>query len=814
MIEIKKYNTDDFPNSNIDPSLKVKKEYCLSVSKTIYAYHSNGKTGIPVSLNNEFKENRIYGAGKQSVDKYKTVLSIDSSNSTTTPINDIDGNPNGVTGKTGDREGYMSLLWQIISVTPKFKDTIHSLFDKNEQDVIATAIDQTSLDKKLYAKYRLLVESRYKDWIQSRTEIAGIDYISPDFEPQNMDELNLYELSGGIILPIEEYIEKLIKHTFEISNWDEIKQSIIDDSIDLGIIAIRAYYDPETKKIKGRYVNPSPDSFGLQWSEHWNFHDSEYAFEIKSWSLSKIKQELYKEGYSEYEINKILRTCAKKYSGKLGNPIYNDSANYVSNIDGSWIWDSWKVDVMEVVWKEVDIYKKYYVTNDYGKTSIYDLKYDPISRKYLNNNGKESINDEKRKIEDVPLRRIYKSNLIIDTDIIFDYGLDTDIIIKGNEPILPYIVFKLRTIPITRRIIPFIDQICLSWFKVQNALAMAKQNILALNPQALNINLATGEKLGMYENIKMGLETGFLLMNFTKANGDTGNYQLPIFQVQGGAGPILKEQIEMMEWCANKIEYYTGINPLITGVSPDPDQGKAVSQMAIGQSGNVLRPIFDACMKIKSDFSEYSAEAIKHLIRSNKDAENSYRDIIGDNGIELMKMAIKSNVQYGIKLETRPTDQMERDVHEYITIAQTIGRDGIASIDIDDAIRIRMMLENGSNLKFIMWYIAFTIKKKREQRQKEAQQASMQTHQQNMEFDAIKIQNQNTINKNKFEADLYLQNNGIKGNIEEIKAQAMADKNIAYLENIIAQYNNELNKQDEAENQNTTTNNAEIGQPV
>ena len=83
---------------------------------------------------------------------------------------------------------------------------------------------------------------------------------------------------------------------------------------------------------------------------------------------------------------------------------------------------------------------------------------------------------------------------------------------------------------------------------------------------------------------------------------------------------------------------------------------------------------------------------------------------------------------YGVDLEPRPTDEQKQRLYAYLEEAIALGRDGVKSAELDDAIMISRQLENGGNLKEIEMKIAYKIRKyKEQQQQKETQMMQLQS---------------------------------------------------------------------------------------
>jgi hypothetical protein len=764
-----KQNVFNFPNSNQDPKKKLEKEYSLKTNQAIYSAHIRGKTAVPVSDEYRFWENRQYGVGRQPVAKYKEYYLGTSETTSTTVTSGIDRDPGGfdyTDKKKSKRKGWMNVLWEPISPFPVIKNSIHGQLNKADHDIIAMATDPISVDKRDYIKWRNWVETKYKDVLQKWTEMSQMQYLPPEFQPESLEEQNLYESAGGYKLNYEIQLEKLIGHTIDISEWEEIKESMRDDAMDIGLVAIRAYLDHETKKIKWRYVDPAPGSFCIQYSKHFNFHDSTYAGEVEQYTVSKIVQILKKQGYGDTEIKNIVSNVAKKYSGQIGNPSFDDRAMSTVNIDSNWIWDNYRVEVFDLFWIETDVERKLFLGNDkFDREKVIDLSYN------------EPVRNSKGKVEEYPLRQVYHSKWIINTDVVFDYGYAEDVIWENGEPQIPYKVYRLKTPSLVDLAKPWIDRLNLDWFDYQNKAAMAWSTIMGFDLDSLtDLSLGNNVTLTAFEAIRMARELGVYIYRGKNLHNQRQDYKIPVDRVAGGTVDDLKVCMEKMNYDCRQIEYYTGINPLVIGGQPDERQGKGVMEAAIGQGQNNIVSILNATFNVKKQMANYTAVAVQHLIKTSEKAKEAYTSIIGKDGVQILLDAEKDHVQMGIVLEPKPTDEMWATIQNYINTALAMGRDGVAALEIDDAFRIQSLKDNGMSYKMISLYIQYAIKKKKMAKKQEAKDTMQQQQNNNMELENTKAKNLDDAQNKGHQMEKDKMDHQSKTNLIESYGKAFPDK--------------------------------------
>ena len=107
--------------------------------------------------------------------------------------------------------------------------------------------------------------------------------------PESLEELEMFQAAGGFKMGYAMAMEKLLKHTGDISNWDtNLKPKFIDDFIDFNIIFAKSYIDDTADKEKWRYVDP--EDLVIQYSKYDDFRDAEYAGEFREMKLSSVRQ--------------------------------------------------------------------------------------------------------------------------------------------------------------------------------------------------------------------------------------------------------------------------------------------------------------------------------------------------------------------------------------------------------------------------------------------------------------------------------------------------------------------------------------------
>src|SRR5512133_2823512 len=300
------------PNGDINPRTKSEKDYCVKKAQSLYSLYLNDRCAIFASAYDNLCSIRRYGQGAHEASKYKTFLGGKDGKSADSSLpQDTDGVWNGKSGSSRkeSREGWQNMTWDIISIMPKIKANIKGLFSDIEYDIIADNIDADSGAEQEYKKYSLLLKAKDERFITQYKINGGLPIEDEEFLPQTASEADMYAESGGFKTYVSKALEELLKFSFEVSNWDEIKDNILDSLVDFNIAGSRTYYCEETGLVKARFVDPLYAI--IQYNKNRDYNGLEFAGELVQYTLLQLKQ----KGFDETILNKIGYT----YNGLYGN---------------------------------------------------------------------------------------------------------------------------------------------------------------------------------------------------------------------------------------------------------------------------------------------------------------------------------------------------------------------------------------------------------------------------------------------------------------------------------------------------------------
>ena len=742
-----------FPNRDVSTAEKSKPEYALGVGQCLYSKYLRNKGGITYNYASFFKELREYGRGVQDVNKYKSFLSgatVDNQN-----VTDVDGS--WTRNRTYERKGWMNVLWDILSPAPKIRNMIHGIFDDIDFDVMVDAIDADSGAEAEEEKWRLWATTRtfIRGALDRMKTQAGLPVTTPDFIPESLDELEMYEKAGGFKQAYAMALEKLIRHTDDVSDWGNLKRKLIDDMMDLNVCMAKADYDDDETKVKWRYVDP--ESAGMQYSIYEDFRDSEYGYEWKDITISELRRKLQREGYSEKDIKDI----AEKSCGYLDNPGSSDWSKYEDK------YDHFKTCVFTYEWIDHDPEKKIKYTNKYGK-----VRWLPYEDKKLGNR-EELVTTSKK--------TLYQGTWVVGTEAVYDYGA----VHYQPRPIprkveLTYKAFKMEGKSLMAILLPILDNIQVGWLKYQNALSTIFEEGYAVDFRLLQ-NISDGKKkFSAAEAIEMWKETGVLpFMSTPVGQYYRGGAVIPAHKLPGGMGESLNQAIMRLNTQMKLIEDMTGLSPVSLGGTPDPNAPVGTTERSIESTHNALKPMIRSVFYVKSNLGKITGIRIQQLLKYNEESRKQYTKVVGDQDVQSVILARDSGAEYGFNMEARPTQQEKMNLLRAAEIAMAPGRDGLPGIEYADYSYLVERLMGGGNLKELRLYLVQARKKAKKEAFAQQQQLVQQQQQGTMQMEQMREQKEIKTKQLDVQGAIAIENNKHQNAIElkrmELNAEYVAE---------------------------------------
>ncbi len=704
----KKYKEGEFSfpaQEKMPPKYKETSDYCLNICRSAYTMLVRNKTSVPMEWYSYIQVLRDYMSGSQSQTFYDNMIKRYGSDKRT-PVTDSQGNPDAV------RKGMENISSKIVSIATNLMNAIHGMYDQYDQDIYINSIDNDSGAEEEKAMFDAMFDAKLAPVSNSLQEMYGLPVGGESLLPQDvtLEQMKVYKETGGFKTFWAESMEEAIKHTFQISNWDNvIKKKYINDVVTLNFIAGRTVFCPKTNQEKVEYLDPA-NTF-IQYSPDNMFEDAEYGGYL---TLEKIGT-LVELGFDSDQLIK----AGAKYKDYFDNIYIDDWGRYERNglVDSRL--KELKIPVFHYYWIEVDQYLNKKVTNKYGVYKIHkkdiDKKIDDLSKERIAEGYTQEVYPTR-------LKQTYQCSWVVDTDMVYNYGRVQNQTKKGREAEIPIKVWrgeatnpKMIFGSIAESILPFLDHLQLAWEKYQDELSKYHSGGYEINLRLLSNLKINGQPLSEYQAYTMFLDTRVLpYMDTPIGETYSGGDVKPIKRIEGSGVEGIQMFQNEINFITNLIERVTGINPVTMGNTEEGVTATATSIASVG-TDNVLKSKINGIYEVKEKLASYLTRRLPLLFRNNKGAVESYSKVIGKESVEVIKDAERLGAEYGLTMEARPSEQDIKDMMEMLNIAIQRGRDGEASINIGQAMYIKERIKSGGNFKKLQRQVDFMVRKQDEE---------------------------------------------------------------------------------------------------
>lgn len=718
-------DTYPFPSKRMMESKKSQnKEYHMAWAKAINSLYTNNKSGISALDRDKMALMRRYGSGTQPSSLYADYAS---SNNGLINSSGIDEDGNQITNTKSARNGFNHINDSNVSLMPRIKNRVKGYVYGVDYDIVIDTIDDNSGAEKEDKKNAMRVQMEHGKFIAEFKKNAGLPIDQPAYVPQSPQELELYASINGFKLNSAIAMEKLVKHTFEISNWDNvIRDLLLDDAMDLGYMACRVYFDAEDYKFKVKYCDP--EMMVLPYNKYHDYSEMTWVGVYEQMTITDLRMEL--PDVKEED----LMALAKNSCGKLGNPQSTLWDSYKGQSpDGAYGYDDFLVMVLHVEWIDEEFYSKVNYTSKNGRKSRYIVE-SPEERKALKEKNKPNT-----QIVDYNKRKLRSCSWIVDSDLVFDWGMANFQDRPTKNKVVPsYRVVRLNDKPLTELLYPVMDDIKIAWMKFQDARAMAIKAGYGLDFSMLQ-NIDDGDKkYSILDILKMWRESGILIFQGSLDGKYEGGATKPVTDIPGTAGVMIQESVALWNFALQKLQDVTGLSPTALGAMSGGTAAEA--QLSTSATVDILRPVITKMLSIKEMCSASTIRKIQLGIRFNDDISKSYEGVVGKNDMKILKDAEKSQVQYGQTFEAKPDEEYKRSIIEAANISLQQRRDGKPGIDLSTWTYIMERIQGGGNLKELRLVIAYQETKAKEMLDQQNQNNIKLQGQQNKELEQIKAQ--------------------------------------------------------------------------
>lgn len=668
-----------FPKHDIDPKLKNEKWFLQAARAAWDMKDTYGNMFYKAA--HQYEIYRTYMAGRQDIAKYK-------------PLMGEDENAN---------NSNLAIDWTPRKIAPKFCDIGMSKILQRKVNIVATPIDATAKSEEdaYYAEVEARIRLREVAQ-QVAPELAGSPALAqqrPD-EPQDMEELEInktYGFKSQFAMEAEDGINLVFDHN---DNEDQREVHVRNYWIG-GVSGVKEWI--ENGMVKTRPVHI--DNVVTNFCHDPHFKDLWLSGEVIKVSLQDLA------GVLPDDVRKRIADT-KRSPGELSR--FSES------------YDECVVEVLDLEFLSTDekVYQQY--ENREGNFRFKKARYD-----YRNSDEKTNIGGEmQNRYSSKKIQNVYKGKWIVDTDIVYDFGLATDMKREPNAKqsgctSLSYHFtavnkHKMQAQGIMERLVPIIDEYQLTVYRVQNFKNKWIPYVTEIDFDALeDIQLGgkSGKTLNPMEVMDLMFQTHTLLVRKKGMDGNPNpNYKAVDIHTTGMAQEfsVLAEDLQRL---IQDMRDVTGLNEITDGSTPNERTLNGVANMAVNATNTALWPIFTAEKKLMQKLAKGVVQRLQILVQQGD--VSGVAKALGSDTVQFLRVtkAIAPYV-FGIKIEDKPTDEEKQQL-----LAQMNLKDSQGLIDPEDFAFVMEI----DNLKKARKFLAYRIKKRRQ----EQQQMAMQQQQQN-----------------------------------------------------------------------------------
>lgn len=632
----------------------------------------------------KYAEIREYAMGKQSISKYKKAqpgTAITDNEDLT-----IDSNP--------------------LAILPKFREIAVAKLMQRNYDIQAYAVDALSKTEEDSIFNEMKIKVMMREAAQkSGSPLADSPLLKRNSgEPEDMDELSMQkEYSFKHILCME--AEEGIQLVMQQNNIEEERKRNIENFVDYGIGYFKDWIDENGKEC---FRAVDMQNFMCSYCIRPDFKDMVHAGEF---------QEVWVGDLAPYFNETQMEFICKRVAGKYGNP-----SSFTPT--GSRWWNRFKVRVLDFQFLSWNTYIYGTETdsrdNDrYGKLKVdYANAYQQLENPQGQATPKYTANTKKV---------VYKCKWIVDTDMMYDYGLSENQYRKQSswwDTKLDYIGYawnfnRMVFSGLTERAMPIADAIQLTWQKLQNL----KNKLI---PYLIELDMTALEAVAMGKgglNMKPDELIDFAFNNFILLyrSNDLITERNPNYQAMrihaSGQLQAFAQLYEDLNVQIDLMRQVWGLNELTDGSTPNAKTLIPVADAAIQSTNNALYLISNGEKQLMQRLADQIMCKVQIAVKLGK--VEGYLKPLGSQTVKFLSINPDISLrEFGIFLEDVLSDAQKEMLYSELNAKETQGI--ILPQD-------KIIVMSCRNLKQARIYLAYiTNKRMDENRQFELQKIQQQ----------------------------------------------------------------------------------------
>ena len=725
-------NNTSYPLATIDPREKGF-DYILQYVKAAWNESMGVMPGMLFFGQSRFAEIKSYALGKQSISKYKKILGVA----------DIEDN------------SWLNINWEPIQALNKYREIAISKLLQNQFDVQCFAIDPLAKSEEDMQFNAMKVKIMMREQAMAMgSDLADHPMLKPQQgEPEDMEQLAIMQEFGykhAMAMEAEEAIQLIQQQ----NNIEEVRKRVVECLYDYGIGGYTTFID-ENGMVKFREVVPK--NLILSRCNKNDFSDLVHWGEVIEVRVPDLAPYFTKEQMDDICLN---------VAGKWGNP-----RTFVPISGGGYNrgWNRFKVLVLDfkfLTWNDT-VYKKEVDNRGnirFGKTKFQQKKTMMQEDATLTNDEfNEPISVSEDRVEQGKAQPefmtstkevVYKTKWLVGTEYMYEYGLSENMARKKSSwwntsldiQLYAWNFDEMMFSGITERLMPIEDDICLTWYKLQNL-----SNKLI--PYIINLDLNAMEGLNMGkggENLKPAEAVDFLFNNFVSLYRSTDllssnpNYK-PVSIEATGQLAAFSQLYEKLNNNINLMRQVSGLNEATDSSTVNAKNLNSTNNAMLESTNNALYMPMFADKQLMKKLCDSIIMKVQIAVKLGK--VSGYAKALGASTVKFLEINPDLSLyEMGIFVEDAPTKEERAALWQEVSVKESQGL-----LDISD----KILVMSCRNLKQAAMLLAYKVKKNTERMQNEKMQLQQQQQQGNAQVaqaaEQIKQQTESMLHQFKME---------------------------------------------------------------
>ena len=257
-----------FPNEDVSPKEKESKEWLMQYAQA--AFNSYGDTpfgSIGYRSRDKYEWIKTYAQGRQSIERYKRVLTPDQDPNNNTLVVD----------------------WSVLPIVPKFRRVALGLLEKTDYNITINPIDPLAANELEDQILELKMKTEMRNAFQQEqmgqpNPIMPPQAMQAEGEPDDLDGIEIFEI--GLRHKTAMEAEQAVELTFTQNDYNGQRRQELQDLFDYGVAAFKDYRDGDL--VGFRRVDPR--RLILSYCTYPDFRDLRYVGEIMEVPVAQLIQ--------------------------------------------------------------------------------------------------------------------------------------------------------------------------------------------------------------------------------------------------------------------------------------------------------------------------------------------------------------------------------------------------------------------------------------------------------------------------------------------------------------------------------------------